>query len=174
MRLLIPLLLLASASAVAAPKQKTFFDSISALCGQTLKGKVVTNIPADPAWDDQPLTLTISHCEKRELTMPLMVGQDSSRTLYLRRANDSLQLEHRHRLADGREDPLSRYGGRTREPGSVSLQRFPADSFTKALFKEKGLLEAIQNVWTLSLEQGQLHYRLDRPGREFEAVFELP
>lgn len=174
MRLSILLLALCSANAIAAGNHQRFFNNISALCGQTLSGKVLVNQPADPFWNGKTLRLAIGQCSHSDVVMVLSTGDRKPLMLTLRQRADSLQLEHRYLLPDGSEGKLSRFGGRTQGPGSPARQQFPADAMSKALFMDNNMKDATFNVWEISLEGGQLHYRLDRSGRHFDAAFTLP
>lgn len=163
------MLAVSSAShASRAPEQEAFFDLLLDLCGARYVG--ASTYPEDPGddWRDKELVVTIEHCDKRELRMPLAVGDDHSRTWVLRRVEGGLELKHDHRHEDGTPHEVTRYGGTTTEAGSAVSQSFPADAVTATLIPE-----AATNVWSLSLSDDgtTLTYYLERhDAPRFEAV----
>ena len=163
-------------SACTAPTPDTraaFLDSLQPLCGNTYSGDVTSSDPQDADWREAALTLGPVECEDRTVRLPLRVGEDSSRTWIVRESSSGLSLRHQHLHEDGSPDAVSMYGGFAREGGTATSQSFPADAWTRELFLSNGLPDSVANVWTMAIENGELVYRLDRPGREFRAAFPL-
>ena len=50
-------------------------------------------------------------CEEGKQRIPVYVGDDHGGTWTLTRTADGLRLKHDHRLEDGSEDVVTRYGG---------------------------------------------------------------
>lgn len=160
-------------SAAAGP-QDAFFANLSALCGQTFQGKVVTTDPLDADFAGKGLVMTVKDCSPEQIRIPFSVGEDRSRTWVVTRTKDGLRLKHDHRHEDGTEDVLSQYGGDTAAPGSAMRQEFPADDFSKTLFREKGNPASVTNVWAMEVHPGQMFaYELRRPNRHFRVEFDL-
>lgn len=170
------LLSLAFAPALAAaqtPAQQ-FFDRLSALCGQTFSGQVVAGDSTDAAFRQSQLVMTVTCPGAGEIRIPFRVGEDRSRTWVITRQGEGrLRLKHDHRHADGMEDDLSRYGGDTVEPGVATLQRFPVDAESQALFTRLDRAVSNTNVWSLGLSDKTFTYELARPNRLFRVAFDL-
>jgi hypothetical protein len=163
---------------LASNPADAFFQRLSALCGRSFEGRMVTSDPADSAMAGQRLTMHVRDCSADQIRIPFHVGEDRSRTWVVTRlqAQDGsrLRLKHDHRHADGTEDVLSQYGGDTEGPGSAGRQVFPADSFSKALFERQGRAASISNVWAMEIEpRGMFAYELTRPDRRFRVEFDL-
>lgn len=168
---------LLSACASPPPRQPpadAFFARLRALCGQSFAGRVTTTDPADVAFAGKALVMTVADCSTSDVRIPFSVGEDRSRTWIVTRTGAGLRLKHDHRHADGTEDPLSRYGGDTIEPGTAGRQAFPADAFSRTLFLARGNVASIDNVWAMEIEPGRLFaYELRRPNRHFRVEFDL-
>lgn len=150
------------------------FAELKALCGKSFAGRVVTNDPADAAFADKPLVMTVAACTDQEVRIPFAVGEDRSRTWVITRTADGLRLKHDHRHADGTEDELSQYGGDTETRGSSRRQEFPADAFSRTLFLGKGNPKSVDNVWAVEVHPGETFvYELRRPSRHFRVEFDL-
>lgn len=161
---------LCSSASYADPgsQQKAFFETLLELCGTRYVGE--TTYPEVPGedWRDKVLTVTIEYCEPEEIRMPLVVGEDHSRTWVLRPVAGGLELKHDHRYEDGTPHEVTQYGGTTVNPGSAGSQAFPADTFTAALIPE-----ASTNVWSLTLspDASTMTYYLERhDAPRFKAV----
>jgi hypothetical protein len=170
--------LLAAMPALAADATPAdrFLAAIAAECGKAFGGEIVANEPAMP--DDpfvgQTLVMHVRECRPGLVRVPFHVGDDRSRTWVLTHTKDGLHLAHDHRHADGTPDTLTMYGGRTLDPGSDTVQRFPADAYTVALFEREGRQVSIPNVWTVEFHPGShAIYELARPGRLFRVRFDL-
>lgn len=145
--------------------QDAFMAHLTALCGRAFPG-VATLSPSDAFADG--LVMHVRRCEPDEIQIPLHVGENRSRTWIVTRTADGLRLKHDHRMEDGSDDPVTRYGGDTVAPGTDLEQSFPADAFTAEL-----LPEAATNVWTMTLVPGERFiYHLTRHG-EPRATFEF-
>lgn len=157
--------LLALAGAASATPHDQFFERLRGFCGKALAGRMVTNDPADTAFQ-APITATVA-CSPGEVRIPVAVGQDRSRTWIVRRTAAGLTLKHDHRHADGSPDTLTNYGGETAAPGTAERQDFPVDAFSKDLFVRENRQASTTNVWSMELKAGGLAYELNRPNRHF-------
>lgn len=154
-----------------------FIARIAQHCGQAFEGKVVASSPPvenDP-FHGQKLVMHVRECSDDRLEIPFHVGDDHSRTWIITRTPAGLKLEHDHRLRDGSEDPLSMYGGESKEEGTATRWEFPVDQFSMDLFKREGINAAETNTWAMEIEPGERFlYELSRPdGRLFQVEFDL-
>lgn len=155
--------------------QDAFFAALRPLCGRAFEGRV-TSAPAeaDAAFAQSRLVMDVASCGASEVRVPFHVGDDRSRVWVVTRTPSGLRLKHVHRHRDGSEDELSNYGGDTAAPGTAARQEFPADEFSRALFRRTGREPSTANVWALELHPGRsFAYELRRPGRHFRAEFDL-
>lgn len=151
-----------------------FLANLSTLCGKTYEGRIVSTDPQDGDMRGQRLVMHVRDCSAEEIRIPFHVGSDRSRTWIVTRTADGLRLKHDHRHADGSEDILSRYGGDTVRAGTAERQEFPADSFSRDLFRQRGNPASVDNVWALEVRPGRLFaYELKRPQRFFRVEFDL-
>ena len=149
-------------------------DRLSSLCGRAFEGAVVSGDPRDDSMAGQRLVMHVRDCGAQAVRIPFHVGEDRSRTWVITRLEDGrLRLKHDHRHEDGSEDVLTWYGGETRAPVTGPSADFPADAESRALFEREGIEASMQNVWTIALQDGDFVYALNRPGRTFEARFDL-
>lgn len=154
--------------------QRDFWDELSQLCGQAFAGGMAVYDPAEDAdWVDQPMTIHVRECSDDQIQIPLVVGDDRSRTWVVTKLANGLELKHVHRHADGSLDTVSWYGGQTTDKGTASRQAFAADAYSQSLFFAEGLDVSVANIWYLTVEAGQLAYGLTRPNRHFRAEFDL-
>jgi hypothetical protein len=177
-RFLLPALLLLAAVGPARadmiPPAAGFFFNLSALCGKSFEGRVVTTDPADAAFAGKRLVMRVTDCTASGLRIPFSVGEDRSRTWVVTRVGATgIRLKHDHRHEDGSEDVLSQYGGEAQSLGTFNRQEFPADAFSKALFLEKGNPASVDNVWALEVAGTIFAYELRRPGRHFRVEFDV-
>ncbi|MGJ3232504.1 MAG: hypothetical protein ACFE0P_11960 [Oceanicaulis sp.] len=157
-----------------AAEDGDLFDRLSALCGQAFEGEVVSDDPRDADMAGERLVMHVRDCGEDALRIPFHVGEDRSRTWVITRLDDArLRLKHDHRHEDGSEDVLTQYGGETEGPAAGPAADFPADAESRALFRREGIEASMQNVWTMSVEDGDFIYALNRPDRHFEARFDL-
>lgn len=171
------LLLIAVASCVTAPAQSpqsVFWTRLSELCGSAFAGRVVSTDAADARFAGQALVMHVRECTRDEVRVPFHVGEDRSRTWVITRIPGALRLKHDHRHEDGAEDVLSQYGGDTLGGGQPGRQEFPADDFSKELFRANNIPASIENVWGVEITPGAMFaYELRRPGRHFRVEFDL-
>lgn len=168
------LTLSACASTPAPSNQDAFFASLAALCGQAFEGRVVTTDAADAAFASERLVMHVRECQADVIRVPFHVGENRSRTWVVSRTDTGLRLKHDHRHEDGSEDVLTQYGGDTASEGSAARQEFPADEFSKRLFREHGNPASVDNVWAMEVHSGRLFaYELRRPNRHFRVEFDL-
>lgn len=171
---LVALALLIAAPARAETAQQVFFARLSALCGQSFEGRVVTTDTADVSFTGQPLNMQVKTCTKDEVRIPFQVGEDRSRTWVVTKTATGLRLKHDHRHPDGTQDAVSQYGGDTTTPGTVARQEFPVDAASKAMFVREDRAVSLTNVWAMEVEPGKLFaYELRRPDRHFRVEFDL-
>jgi len=164
----------APVAAVAQTPADRFFARLSQICGQTFSGQVVAGDAVDDAFRKAKLVMTVARCDAREIRIPFQVGEDRSRTWVITRLDDGrLRLKHDHRHADGTEDALSQYGGETTEPGFDTLQSFPVDAESRALFTRLDRAVSNTNVWSLGASDSVFTYELSRLGRLFRVAFDL-
>ncbi len=158
---------------VTEAAQQQFMHSFRPYCGQAYAAKIVEDSQPSPAWD-HPLVVHIRDCEDAVIRMPLHVGEDRSRTWVLTLHQDFIDFQHFHLHEDGSPDTVSPYGGKTIDAGTSTLQSFPADPASQALFLTNGLDVSVNNVWILDFpDEHTLRYRLTRPGRLFEVHTDL-
>jgi hypothetical protein len=173
------LILALSALAACATTPKTsgqdrFFANLGALCGKAFEGRVVSTEKQDDDMRGQRLVMHVRNCSAQEIRIPFHVGSDRSRTWVITRTPAGLRLKHDHRHEDGSEDELSRYGGDTRSAGTAERQEFPADEFSRQLFRHEGITASVDNVWAFEARPGRLFaYELRRPQRFFRVEFDL-
>jgi len=154
----------------SAPPQEAFWNALRGLCGRAYEGRMLEGTaPGDAAMAGVRLVMHVRGCGEDVIRIPFHVGEDRSRTWVVSRTPTGLRLKHDHRHADGMPDPVTNYGGDTREPGSGQRQAFPADAETAAIVPA-----AATNVWTLELRPGERFvYALSRESRRFRAEFDL-
>lgn len=173
MRLLFPALaacLLAGCAATPAPldTRDGFMATLQGMCGRRFEGALAYALdPKNDFAGKKISTQVVCTSTSTVIRMPVLVGEDSSRTWIFTRTAAGLELRHDHRHPDGTPDAVTMYGGMAREGGTARSQSFLADAHTARIVPG-----AETNVWTVSLsEDGQvLRYRLERhamPRAEF-------
>lgn len=172
---LLSLLLLSVASPALAAPADEFLARLSGLCGKAFAGTVTASSNPNDPFTGQRLVMHVRECSVDGVRIPFHVGEDRSRTWVITRTATGLRLKHDHRHADGAEDKVTQYGGDTAAPGSAGRQEFPADAFSKEMFRRENLPPGAQeNVWAVEVEPGKAFtYELSRPGRLFRATFDL-
>ena len=153
------------------------FETLQANCGKAFEGFVSRGAADDP-WRSAKLVAHVRDCSDSELKVPLAFNDDHSRIwMITRQVDGGLQLKHDHRHADGSEDAVTQYGGRTVMPDGAAGDRevnFHVDGDSIAMFKREGLNASLENVWQMSVAGDMLNYRLTRPGgRDFMVSFDL-
>lgn len=162
------------APSAPADPQDTFFANLSELCGQSYKGRVISDDEADADWRTEILTMHVRECSDTQIKIPLHVGENRSRTWIITQTETGLKLKHDHRHEDGSPDAVTFYGGNTATLGSATKQAFPVDQESIDLFLREGLDVSITNTWTLEIEPGATFtYGLFRESRDFRAAFDL-
>jgi hypothetical protein len=150
-----------------------FFARLHTLCGQSFAGRMVTSDPLDADMSGQELVMQVRDCSRDEVRIPFHVGQDRSRTWVITRMASGLRLQHVHRHTDGQEDALSGYGGEAMANATQTRQEFPADAFSKELFRANDRSASISNVWAVEVDESMFAYELRRPQRFFRIEFNL-
>ena len=169
------LILSACAGLPSAPApQDAFFARLTALCGQSFAGRLVTTDAADADLAGQPMRMTVRDCSAQEIRIPFQIGEDRSRTWFVTRTAGGLTLKHDHRDPQGQPDGLHWYGGDTVGAGTASRQEFPVDQFSIDLFNAGDAAVSTTNVWAMEIEPGQTFaYELRRANRHFRVEFDL-
>ena len=161
-----------AATATPQAPQDAFWASLQTLCGKAFAGRVVEDSVTDSPFRGKELTMHVRACALTEVRIPFHVGEDRSRTWVITRTGGGLRLKHDHRHEDGTPDPVTEYGGDTRDAGSATRQEFFADAHTASL-----IAAARTNVWTVEVApaEGRFAYALRREGtdRRFRAEFDL-
>ena len=151
-----------------------FMANLNQLCGQTHEGRLVTTDPADADFAGKKLVMGPVACNGNEIKIPFAVGDNRTRTWVITRTNVGVRLKHIHRHDDGTEDKVSRYGGDTATAGTETRQEFPADEFSKLIFRANKLERSVTNVWAVEAAPGKhFAYELRRPSRFFRVEFAL-
>ncbi|MBK6706821.1 MAG: hypothetical protein IPG54_04765 [Sphingomonadales bacterium] len=186
--LLTALALSACATTSPASPQDAFWANLNAHCGKAFPGTLASDEAVDADFKGRPLMMHVRHCSANEIRIPFHVGPkdaggewDRSRTWVITRTATGLRLKHDHRHEDGSEDRLTQYGGDTASPGSATVQAFPVDAESIALFRREGRDVSVTNVWEVEIsEKGaatpRFAYVLRRTGanaRHFRVEFDL-
>ena len=142
--------------------QETFWQSLSALCGQAFGGGVVNSNAADSLLVRAALRIHVRQCTDSEIRIPFHVGANRSRTWVLTRASGGLHLSHDVRMPSGRAERIAGYGGGSRGAGRADRQHFSADTASARIMPStRGTL------WTLELVAGQrLAYEVRKEGTD--------
>ena len=163
-----------SACVATAPRQTPnpgaqYMATLKSLCGQRFEGAMTYAIDPKHAFANKVLVASFAKCSDTEVRIPLLVGEDASRTWVITRTAAALELRHDHRHTDGTPDAETMYGGMVSGPGTPLSQSFFADAYTAKLIKG-----ALTNVWTiiLSEDNNTLTYHLERHAKpRVTAVF---
>lgn len=143
-----------------------FMATLQGMCGQRFEGGLAYAIDPNSEFRGKKISTEVV-CTPAGVRMPVLVGEDRSRTWIFTRPAAGLELRHDHRHPDGTPDAVTMYGGMAKEGGTARSQAFLADAATARMVPG-----AETNVWTVSLsEDGKvLSYRLERhakPRAEF-------
>ena len=158
---------------VSIPTHDAFFDAIKSHCGKAYAGKIAVDNEPSPSFTDKALIMHVRVCSDQQLQVPFHVGDDASRTWLITKTGSGLSLKHDHRKQDGKDDPLTMYGGHTVDAGYNEVQSFPADQYSKELFVNSGIPQSVGNTWQMFIYPEKFVYRLVRQGREFRVEFDL-
>lgn len=156
--------------ALADPVE-TYWESLTALCGQAFAGTAVQAPDGDTTFEGRALVMHVRDCTAERIRIPFVVGDDLSRTWVLTRHEDGrIELRHDHRHEDGTPDTVTMYGGFTPNPGSDSDKIFPADQATW-----DRLPSSHPNVWFMQVTPGRFVYAVQRLGtaRAYRVEFDL-
>ena len=160
--------LAAGCAATRAPvdTRDGFMATLQGMCGQRFEGAQAYAIDPKNDFVGKKISTQVV-CTPAGVRMPVLVGEDRSRTWIFTRGAAGLELRHDHRHPDGTPDAVTMYGGLAQAGGTARSQAFLADAHTARLVPG-----AETNVWTVSFsEDGNvLSYRLDRhakPRAEF-------
>ena len=138
-----------------------FMATLQGMCGQRFEGALAYAIDPNSEFRGKKISTEVV-CTAAGVRMPVLVGEDRSRTWIFTRPAAGLELRHDHRHLDGSPDAVTMYGGMAKEGGTARSQAFLADAATARMVPG-----AETNVWTVSLsEDGKvLSYRLERHAR---------
>jgi len=158
---------------LACESHQAFFEKLKALCGNKYQGEVVESISTDATWREAVIIMDVAECSSNRISIPLRVGENTSRTWIISRTSQHLTLKHDHRHEDGTPDEVTMYGGSSLATGTDYRQEFPADAYSKELFLNNGLDVSVNNTWILMFDGETFSYRLQRPGRTFQVDFDV-
>ena len=169
------LILSACAGLPSAPApQDAFFARLTALCGQSFAGRLVTTDAADADLAGQPMRMTVRDCSAREIRIPFQIGEDRSRTWFVTRTATGLTLKHDHRDPQGQPEGWHWYGGDTESAGTAQRQVFPVDQESIDQFNAGDAAVSTTNVWAMEVHPGRTFaYELRRANRHFRVEFDL-
>lgn len=155
--------------------QQVWWANMQELCGAAYGGELVRyDEEMDAGWLNRDVIMHVRECSPTEIRIPLHVGGDRSRTWVLTRTADGIRLKHDHRHADGTEDESTQYGGDTADRGTAVRQEFPADRYSRDLFRAQDHPAGVENVWAMEVHpDDRFIYNLTRPNRDFAAEFDL-
>lgn len=157
----------------SAPPQDAFFAGLKAHCGKAYAGKVVSNEAADNDMRGKALVMHVRGCYEDRIEIPFNVGDDRSRTWVITRTGQGLRLKHDHRHQDGSADPVTMYGGDTKDAGTAQRQTFPVDAESIAMFRANKLDQSVTNIWAVEQNGQTFAYELRRANRFFRVEFDL-
>lgn len=130
-----------------------FMANLARHCGEAFPGTLTLEPPGDDMLTgDEQLLVHFRDCEPHEVRIPFHVevqdGQqwDRSRTWYVIRHDDRLELRHDHRRDDGSESARTWYGGFTAGDGSANRQDF--------LSPERSEAAGVTVGWRIEIEPG--------------------
>lgn len=119
-----------SSDPVQAPPVEEFWNRLSALCGQAFEG-TRTALPPNASPSGYPPLIHFSDCSEHEIVIRSMSRPSLLRTVVLRRIEPGrLELRHDYRTPEGETHPITGHGGVSMNPGTATVQMFPADALT--------------------------------------------
>jgi hypothetical protein len=134
-----------------------FLANLAEHCGEAFPGRLVLEPPGDDMLTGtEQLVVHFRDCGPDEVRIPFHVeiegaGEadtrwDRSRTWYVIRHDDQLELRHDHRREDGSESTRTWYGGFSAGPGTATRQDFESPERTAAAGVPVG--------WRIEIEPG--------------------
>lgn len=162
----------APAAAGSAGDADDWWRALQALCGNAYAGTLVRAPEGDDTFRDRRVVMHVRDCSETRVRIPLVVGDDRSRSWVFTRTPAGIELKHDHRQADGTPDAVTLYGGITSNAGSADTQMFPADAQTRAVIPGSGL----RSAWLVEIHAGaRFVYAANRVGtdRGFQVDFDL-
>ena len=156
-----------------ADPQTAFMNNLSALCGKSFAGKLVSTDETDKDFASKTMTMQVRKCTADEIRIPFHVDDDSSRTWIISKTDNGLRLKHQHNHEDGHADDVTMYGGDTNLAGTATRQDFPVDQYSKDMFVANGLNVSVTNIWAVEITDTIYAYELRREGRHFRVEFDL-
>jgi hypothetical protein len=156
----------------AVGPQDAFLLNLGAQCGHAFPGRLVLEPEGDGMLTGtEDLLVHFRDCEPGEVRIPFHVEVEAtgewnrSRTWYVLRAEEGLELRHDHREPDGSESTRTWYGGHTLTEGSATRQDFASPERTAAA----GVLVG----WRIEIEPGAYYrYGTTRAG-EYDWMIEF-
>ena len=118
---------LVPATSTAHKNQQVFWEALQQLCGNSYEGALVASAASDTLFKNKVIRMHVRACASDRIRIPLVVGNDLSRTWVFVKTSNGLLLKHNHRHHDGSQDSITRYGGHTTNNGLPTMQFFPAD-----------------------------------------------
>lgn len=184
--------LAACATTPPAAPHDAFWQALSSHCGKAFAGRMVSDEAPDAEMRGAAMVMHVRECSAARIAVPFHVQRpdgswDRSRTWLITRVGTldnpgrGLRLKHDHRHEDGTSDALTLYGGDTAAPGTASVQEFPVDAESVALFRAQGRTVSVTNVWRVEVTpagsaQPRFAYQLLRQppnARNFRVEFDL-
>ena len=171
---------------------EAFWQALSSHCGKAFAGRMVSDEAPDADMRGAAMVMHVRECSPAGIAVPFHVQRadgswDRSRTWLITRVGTldnpgrGLRLKHDHRHEDGTPDAMTLYGGDTAAPGTTSMQEFPVDAESIALFRAEGRTVSVTNVWRVEVTptgsaQPRFAYQLLRQppnARNFRVEFDL-
>lgn len=161
----------AGAALADAGGAAAWWERLQALCGHAYEGTLVRAPEGDTTFRDARVVMHVRDCSDTRVRVPLVIGDDRSRTWVFTRSDAGIELKHDHRHQDGTPDAVTLYGGITSNDGSADAQMFPADDETRVVIPGSGL----RSVWLVELHPERFVYAANRVGTErgFQVDFDL-
>jgi hypothetical protein len=95
-----------AASANAADMRDQFMATLQSMCGQRFEGGLTYAIDPKNDFAGKKMSTEII-CTSTDVRMPVLVGEDRSRTWIFTRTAAGLDLRHDHRHSDGTPDAVT-------------------------------------------------------------------
>lgn len=144
-----------------------FWGRLTALCGKSYAGELLTSDEQDAAFRDRELSISVSSCKQKKVVVDFFNSGEAVGHWELTKHRNQIELRHIHEGA-----ALTGYGGFSTDNSSGLRMNFPADDTTKDLFDAEGIPVSKQNIWAINIYPGSyFQYELTRPGREFIVEF---